>query len=162
MLNNKKKTGPIEFVFPILLFLIFTLSALFIILFAAQIYQKIVDDSSINYSANTALSYVSEKIRQGENGDGIEVGSFRDCDALILHNHVKDVDYATYLYFYDGALYEFMAESDRVQDMAVGTGTAILEVADFTITEDDTHLISFTCTDESGNKSEAMIAISTE
>ena len=81
MQNNKKKTGPIEFVFPILLFLIFTLSALFIILFAAQIYQKIVDDSSINYSANTAISYVSEKIRQGENEDGIEVGSFQDCDA---------------------------------------------------------------------------------
>ncbi|MBP5265208.1 MAG: DUF4860 domain-containing protein [Lachnospiraceae bacterium] len=162
MLNTKKKTGPIEFVFPILLFLIFTLSALFIILFAAQIYQKIVDDSSINYSANTALSYVSEKIRQGENGDGIEVGSFEDCDALILHNHVKEVDYATYIYFYDGALYEFMAESDRVSEMTVGTGTAILEVADFTITEDDNHLISFTCTDESGNKSEAMIAISTE
>ena len=107
MQNNKKKTGPIEFVFPILLFLIFTLSALFIILFAAQIYQKIVDDSSINYSANTAISYVSEKIRQGENKDGIEVGSFQDCDALILHNHVKDVDYATYIYFYDGSLYEF-------------------------------------------------------
>ena len=46
--------------------------------------------------------------------------------------------------------------------MNVGTGTAILEVADFTITEDDNHLISFSCTDESGNTSEAMIAISTE
>ncbi|SFT59006.1 protein of unknown function [Lachnospiraceae bacterium XBD2001] len=162
MQNNKKKTGPIEFVFPILLFLIFTLSALFIILFAAQIYQRIVDDSSINYSANTAISYVSEKIRQGENEDGIEVGSFQDCDALILHNHVQDVDYATYIYFYDGALYEFMSEASRISDMNVGTGTAILEVADFSITEDDNHLISFSCTDESGNTSEAMIAISTE
>ena len=74
MLNKNKKTGPIEFVFPILLFLIFTLAALFTILFAAQIYQKVVDNSSINYSANTALSYVSEKIRQADVEDGVEVG----------------------------------------------------------------------------------------
>ncbi|MCR5640655.1 MAG: DUF4860 domain-containing protein [Lachnospiraceae bacterium] len=162
MQSNKKRTGPIEFVFPILLFLIFTLAALFIILFAAQIYQKIVDRSAINYNANTVISYVSEKIRQGDTNDGIEVDAFHDCDALLLHKDIEGVDYVTYIYFYDGKLYEVLTESERASELAPGTGTAIMEVSDFTITEDDNHLISFACTDTAGNTSDAMIAVATE
>lgn len=162
MLNNKKKTGPIEIVFPILLFMIFTLAALFIILFAAQIYQKIVDNSSINYNANTALSYVSEKIRQADDEDGVEVGTFCGCDALLLHNKINDVDYITYIYSYEGRLYEVMTDVARVPELTAGTGTAILAVDGFELSEDANHLISFRCTDTAGNTSEAMIAVATE
>ena len=162
MRNDKKKSGPMEYVFPILLFLIFTLSALFIILFAAQIYQKIVDNSSRNYSANTALAYVTEKVRQADDSDGVEVGKFHDADALFLHNNINDVDYIPYIYFADGKLYEMTTDASRVSDMAIGSGTAILDLVDFTIQEDAAHLISFHCTDSSGNTSDAMVAVCTE
>ena len=162
MLNKNKKTGLIEFVFPILLFLIFTLAALFTILFAAQIYQKVVDNSSINYSANTALSYVSEKIRQADVEDGVEVGSFDGCDALVLHNEINEADYITYIYYYEGALYEVMTEESHVKELSAGTGTAIIEVENFEISEDRNHLISFRCTDTSGNTSSAMISVTAE
>ena len=162
MLNSKKKTGPIEFVFPILLFMIFTLSALFIILFAAQIYQKVVDNSSINYSANTALSYVSEKIRQADADGGVEIGDFHNCDALVLHNEINDTDYVTYIYFYEGSLYEVMTEKSHINELSAGAGTAIIDVENFEISEDDNHLISFRCTDSAGNSSSAMIAVTTK
>ena len=55
-----KRNHMIDFLFPVALFFVFALSALTLILLAARIYQSTTENSSLNYSSRTCLSYISE------------------------------------------------------------------------------------------------------
>lgn len=59
-----QKRHAIDFLFPVTVFFVFTISALTVILLAARIYQSTTDDSQRNYTSGTALSYLTEKLRQ--------------------------------------------------------------------------------------------------
>ena len=66
-----QKRHAIDFLFPVTVFFVFTISALTVILLAARIYQSTTDDSQRNYTSGTALSYLTEKLRQTDREDGI-------------------------------------------------------------------------------------------
>ena len=55
-----QKRHAIDFLFPVTVFFVFTISALTVILLAARIYQSTTDDSQRNYTSGTALSYLTE------------------------------------------------------------------------------------------------------
>ena len=66
----------IDFLFPVVLFFVFTLSALTVILLAAGIYQSTTEKSTLNDSARTSLSYITEKVHQNDVEDSVRIGSF--------------------------------------------------------------------------------------
>ena len=61
-----KKKHVIDLLFPIALLFVFSISAIFVVLFASNIYQNTVEKSSLNYSSSMILSYISEKIHQND------------------------------------------------------------------------------------------------
>ena len=74
----------IDLLFPIALFFVFALSALTLVLFAARVYRSTTENSSLQYTSRTGLSYISEKIHQNDGNGAITLGSFDGCDALIM------------------------------------------------------------------------------
>ena len=52
--------------FTMLLFLVFILSALFTVLTGSRVYENITARSDKNFSSSTALSYIANKVRQGD------------------------------------------------------------------------------------------------
>ena len=56
----------IDLLFPIALFLVLAASSLFLVILAANVYQKSVAWEESNYESRTCLSYVTEKIRQND------------------------------------------------------------------------------------------------
>ncbi len=67
---NAMKRSKISDVFPILLFMIFTLSALGIVLASVQIYQRIIRYANEDFETETAVAYMTEKVRSHDrNGD---------------------------------------------------------------------------------------------
>ena len=70
-------------IFPILLFLVFTLSALGIVLASVQIYQRILEQAEENYDTETAVAYMTEKFRNHDAGGSIKV------ERTVCHLHLR-------------------------------------------------------------------------
>ena len=93
-----QKRHAIDFLFPVTVFFVFTISALTVILLAARIYQSTTDDSQRNYTSGTALSYLTEKLRQNDREDGIFLDELDGTQAVVLLQETDDASYLTYLY----------------------------------------------------------------
>ena len=88
----------IDFLFPLVLFCVLAVSALTVILFAANVYREVTETSSLNLSAWTALTYLREKIHQNDQGEEIIIGTFDEQEALVLAQTVGGQRYCTYIY----------------------------------------------------------------
>ena len=100
-----KQRHMIDFLFPVALFFVFSLSALTVILLATRIYKSTTENSSLNYTSRTSLSYISEKIHQHDSGT-ISLGTFDGCDAIVLGQEIDGTVYYTYIYSYRNELKE--------------------------------------------------------
>ncbi len=153
------KKHQIEFIFPIVLFFFFTLSALIVILFAAQVYQSTVRDASVNYNANTSLAYIREKIHRHDRAGAISIVKFNDCEALRLADDVNGEEYATYIYQYDGSLREVFIKAGNESSVSAESGMEILPVDEFKITINNDSLLYFSCKDTDGATASAYVGM---
>ena len=145
-----QKRHAIDFLFPVTVFFVFTISALTVILLAARIYQSTTDDSQRNYTSGTALSYLTEKLRQNDREDGI----FLD---VVLRQETADASYLTYLYAWDGQLRELYVKEGTT--LSPSAGKSILPVKEFSVEETENQVITFRCTDTSGETATAVYTI---
>jgi hypothetical protein len=123
----------VDILFIIALFCVFVITAFSVVNIGAQIYQSTINDMGENYTSRTALAYVSEKIRHS---DGDCIFQLVDIDGTkALSMQQADEKYKTYIYFYQGQLWEAYVKEDHI--MSLGDGEAIIEVADFEILQDE-------------------------
>lgn len=147
----------IDFLFPVALFFVFAVSALTVILLATNIYRSTTERSSLNYTAGTSLSYITEKIHQGDEKGNVSLGSFDGHDALILEQEYNDETYFTYIYTDQNELKELFVK-DGVQTDAA-SGKTILPIKSFTMKEAGNSSFSFTCIDQDGQKASSIVSI---
>ena len=157
-----KRNHQIELLLPLMLFFVFTLSALIVILFAARVYQKTVDEANMNYNANTSLAYVREKIHQHDVAGAITVTEFDKCPAIRMSEVIGGEEYVTYIYQYAGALRELFIKSGTESTLNASSGTEILPVRLFYVNMENERLLFFTCTDHDGQKASAYVGIYAE
>ena len=120
----KSRSHGINMIFPLILLCVFVLCAVTLILFAAGVYRLSASQESENYSTRTSLSYLTEKIRQG-NGEAV-VDSFGDGDAIVLFEEDGGQVFKTWLYVHDGTLRElFIAEGTGA---GPESGTEVMEL----------------------------------
>lgn len=158
-MNNKKlKQHTIDFIFPIALFFVFAASSLVVLLLSANIYKNITESSDTLFTSRTCLSYITEKIRQNDEGGtgNIYLDSFDGCPSLVLERTYGEVKYHTYIYEDHGVLRELFLQ-DGIEASAKN-GTVIMEVSSFTMEETAPGLLRFSCS--SGNDSEETILVS--
>lgn len=121
----------IDILFVLVLFALFTLSTVILIIFGANIYQSTVNHMHSNYISRTNVSYITEKFRQADQYDGIAIGSIQDTPALTLLENINGETYVTYIYAYEGKIYELFARKDL--EMYPDGGQPILDVNSFSI-----------------------------
>ena len=134
MKQDQKKNHTIDTVFVICLLLLFVLSSLSVIAIGASIYKKNVREMADNFSHRIACAYITEKVRQADEGGQIRVEEIFGENALVLTKEIKGVTYNTYIYDYDGNLMELFARSD-LGSFYPQSGQRILEVDSFDIEE---------------------------
>ena len=152
-----KQRHMIDFLFPVALFFVFALSALTVILLATRIYQSTTENSSLNYTSKTSLSYISEKIHQHDTKDTVSIGTFDGCDALVFRQDTGDAAYFTYIYSYQGELKEIFLKDGAETNAAAGQ--TILKIQDFSMEQAADGLFAFRCTDEAGQTASAVVGI---
>lgn len=152
-----KRKHMIDFLFPVALFFVFALSALTVILIAARIYQSTTENSSLNYTSRTSLSYISEKVHQNDLNGAVTLGSFDGCDALIIKQSVEEDIYYTYIYADNNELKELFIKDGAFANAA--SGHKILDIQDFSIEQISDNLLKFSCTDRTNQTASSIIGI---
>ncbi len=144
MRSVEKRQSTVDTLFLLILFGVFLLSALFIVLFGAKIYQKTADDMTANFTERTTVSYVTEKIRQMDGFGQVSIKTMDGTQVLDLVTNVYGTDYHTYLYFDEGALREITGDS--ALPFQKENGTPVLSLVSFTMEEEAPSLLHFTAT----------------
>lgn len=156
---RRSQNHTIDFLFPLALFFVFSATALVILLFAANVYKTIVNDSTSRFEQQTSLSYVTNKIRQSDAGgsSNIYLDQFDGCDALAIKQSYADTAYITYIYESAGELKEiFLQEGVTAPAQA---GTTILSIEDFQMKELSSGLFQFTCISADGSEDSVIIGL---
>lgn len=94
--------------FTMLLFLVFILSALFTVLTGSRVYENITARSDKNFSSSTALSYIANKVRQGDRAGMTDIKEIEGTQVLELRQQIGGTDYVTWIYWLDGSIRELL------------------------------------------------------
>ena len=152
----REKTHVTELLFSVALLCVFLITGVLVIMTGADVYQKTVRSSDLNYNMQTSLSYIVEKIRQGDENGGITLGETEDgVPALLISSRHQDADYTTYIYACGGEIRELFVRQDAAADSA--DGTPLLETGSLTFEELDNRLLRITVADTEGGVSSVLI-----
>jgi len=117
-MKHKERSRSAETVFALILLTLFTVLALFLVLIGGNAYRSTVARSERNTELRTTISYVANKVRacgkeaQLQTTDGVQV--------LVLRQRAENATYLTYIYEYDGYLFEFYGAETDVFSLADG------------------------------------------
>ena len=98
--------------FTSLLFLVFILCALFTVLIGSRVYENITERSNRNFTGTTALSYIANKVRQGDRENMAEVREIEGTPVLVLGQEVNGTRYETWIYYRDGSVMELFSNPE--------------------------------------------------
>ena len=120
--------------FLVILFAVFAVCAFSLSMIGANIYSHTASVMNEDYEERIDISYVTEKIRQWDEKDSIEIGSFHGRTALI-HNGKDQMGKNTIhnLYQEKGALRELMVREGL--DTTTMQGEKIVAAKDFSVIE---------------------------
>ena len=135
----------IDTLFVLTLFAVFALCSMLLIAFGANIYQKTVSNYEEHFNITTSVAYITEKLRQGDDSNAIDMISFGDGNAFRILSTYNDTDYYTYIYMDDGYLKELYAKADKT--LSPRAGKKLLPINSFKLTKDEYGVFTYTITD---------------
>lgn len=138
-MKNKKNDGSrsVQFLFTVLLLLFLSMSALFTILFGAKIYENISNRMNENFTSTTALSYISNKVKQNDKAGMVSVESVQGTPVLKLVEVYDESVYNTLIYCKDGKLKELFSSADSGLTLNDGIEIMDLQGMNFEMVDDD-------------------------
>ncbi len=154
-----KKRTRISDLFPILLFLIFTLSALGVVMISAQLYRSIVNKAGSVLDADIASNYIVEKFRSQDESDKIKVSDFKGHDAVKLIQDGSEGTFVTCIYVYDGYLRELYVKESELESCSEDSGVTILEIKEMDIEELAENVLEVNFIGEDNNISKAVVSV---
>ena len=161
---KQERSFIVDVLFVLALFGVFAVSALILVTIGADVYQHTVQDMTDNYETRTAVSYVTEKIRQNditvEDGtSSASVTTLSGEPALMLTQYVDEEAYCTYLYLYNGYLKElFMQQNSYLGGNALEAGTNIMELESLHIEQIDSGLLSLEMSTKQGESHKIYVS----
>lgn len=123
--DNSRPSGSIDFIFSMLLFLVFILCSVFTILIGSRVYSNIRARNDAAFYSDTALSYITNKVRQSDRTDSVDVRTIDGQNVLVLSSDYYGVLYETWIYTKDGSLMELFSEQGS--GLSAGDGLPVTE-----------------------------------
>ncbi len=120
--QNKKnpQTGSVGQLFPAVLYFVFVLSTVFTILIGSRVYENIRSRDNESFHTDTALAYITNKVRQGDMADSVQVREVDGTSVLILYSDFGGMPYETWIYESEGVLRELFTDSGSGLGIADG------------------------------------------
>lgn len=161
MMQLRKSSGhTIDMVFILGLLAVFGITSFFVIMIGAKQYQSIADRMSDNYETRTLSSYLEEKLNQNDIFGSGAVVQLDSTDALALTQTINQQSYTTYIYAYNGYLWEITVNSDT--SVSPGNGQRILETGEMNIEALSSNLYQFTITSTIGEEYSLYVSLNSK
>lgn len=154
---SKQNKSIVDVIFLLALFAAFLICALFIVLFGAKIYKKTVFKNQQFFNARTSLSYITEKIRQNDNSNSINVLNNNGSSVLELKMNENNTCYSTYIFCKEGMLMEYTANSNA--PFSDTMGRKIMNASSFDIEKLSNKLYKFKIKDDTGYTTEFYTSV---
>lgn len=155
--NQEQKTWLVSLIGMIFIVGIFAIASLFLVNIGVQVYKNVVVANNDNFQLRTTLSYVATKVRQADVTESVSIEKIDGLDVLALEEEISGMDFVTYLYFYNGVLYEHFMEKDGYFEPGYGMKT--FEIADFSMNKDTDGMLRFTATNLGGDREELQLQL---
>ena len=147
--RNQQKGQLVNTLFTMLLFLVFVLCALFAVLIGGKVYENINARTEATYRGDVALSYIANKVRQGDEAGLVELTEMDGTTVLQLKQEINGSVYVTDIYYKDGKLWELFTDAES--GLGVNDGYEILE-CDEVVMRMDGRLLSVETDGEGGGR----------
>ena len=151
----KQRSYTIDVVIGLLLFCIFTASIFITLISGARAYKDISREMQEQYGERTCLSYIAAKIRHYDSLGSVYLTEFNGISALALEEQLDDADFVTYIYYYEGYVYELFAMKDM--ELAPEDGLEITQADAISFERVEDSLFRITCATD-GNSVSLFIA----
>ena len=156
MKKGTEKRHSIDILFQMVIFLLFTFSAITLLILSVNFYRSIVERSDKNESARVAVAYIREAIHQNDEQSGVALAEFDGVECIKIG---QAEDYVLYLYMKDGELRElYTKEGARV---TTDDGQRIMQLQNLTFTMKDDNVIVVECEDVQGNSETVIVSVRT-
>lgn len=157
--NSTQTLKGMDLLFSMLLFLVFILCAVFTILIGSRVYENIRARNDQAFYSDTAMGYITNKVRQCDSADSVAVREIDGCDVLILSTYTEWAVYETWIYTMDGSLKELFSEKDSGLSLEDGLDIMECSTAGFSLGKSKNGLfLTISLYGESGTK-EARLAL---
>lgn len=139
---RQNKEFSFHFIFVMLLYLIIVILSVMIISLGKNIYDNINEERNTNYELRVSLSYIANKIRQSDKDKTVEIKDLHGVNALVINEVFDEERFQTWIYFYDGAIYEMFTDEENLFELS--DGMKVVEADLFNIEEVKHDLYKFT------------------
>ena len=136
----------------LLLFGVFAVCVLAVLLTGADAYRRLTRRDNAAYDRRTCVQYVATRVRQADTLDGVSVEDFGGTACLAL----RDGDYVTRVYCYDGWLMELYCAGGSELDPEDGERVMAAQALDLSL-EDG--LLTIAATDAQGTESTLLLSL---
>lgn len=155
MSKAKSRKHNIDIMFLMILFLIFTFSAVSVLLMAVNSYRSVVSANETNANARTAIAYIREAVRQHDSGGAVDISKIDGTDCIRM---AEGEGFYLYVYEYDGYLMEL--EAKEGSGVTADFGDKILKISSMDFEKDsDSNTIYVNIEDENGKKEQVSIGV---
>lgn len=144
-----KRGQAVNVLFTMLLFLVFVLCALFTVLIGGKVYENISARMEENYTGSTALNYVANKVRQGDENGAVSVVAIDGTSVLQLEQKFGEDTYVTWIYYLDGSIRELF--TDPLSGLSLEDGLEIMDSEGLTFSQNGS-LITAETAGEGGSR----------
>jgi len=133
-LANNKGNTLIELIMVMMLLALFGVTMFTLIYAGSRAQETLGENKRAQIDARIGLNYVNVKLRQNDVADRVIVAPHPETseNAIVI----REPEYDTWIYFHDGALYEFWGIRDDLPDL--DRSNLIVRAADFRVTYDKT------------------------
>lgn len=135
---GRSRKHNIDIMFLMILFLIFTFSAVSVLLMAVNSYRAVVGANETNANARTAIAYIREAVRQHDSAGTIDISTIDGCDCIRMS---EGMDYYLYIYEYDGYLMELEAKDNSGVTADFGSKILAINSMDISLKDNSNTMI---------------------
>ena len=155
MSSGKSRKHNIDIMFLMILFLIFTFSAVSVLLMAVNSYRSVVYANESNADTRTAVAYIREAVRQHDSAGAIDISTIDGIDCIRMS---EGGEYYRYIYEYDGYLMEL--EAKEGSGATADFGSKILQINALEVSmENSSNTIDVDIENANGDKEHVTIGI---
>ena len=157
MMDNRKMVNhSMQGVFVFVLLGVFAVMSTLMVLLGAQMYRNTVDHTAANNEGRVMGAYLRSMIRAEDGADDVAVEEFDGMPVLALSESVDGEEYVTWLYCFEGQLYEQYTSAGH--DFEPRSGSAICPAMGFRPTLSD-GLLTVQMVDGAGQPSTVKVGL---